>query len=300
LPTLLPLVSNDVDFRRQLAFLSQPGLVVEFTDACGRAGKVSHALQLFDDMKAEGLVPDRIAFNAMFLALRMAKDPDKVRRRRFASELANFLCFSYCCYWLCFALQTIELWNEMCQSSSTKPRPVKSMDPRGRDNTSPDIITISECMSTLSEAGRVQQMDQVFEAALYRGIVLRSNALDVQWEVDLSGMAFPVARAACRYLLRNVVAKGSKPNEVQDMTFITGVGKAQQNRKEAYPFDNGFGSCDNVLDKKDPTTSLRDFVQGILATDFEPALVSTIPERAKGTVVIEKNILAEWLEHQKS
>jgi hypothetical protein len=29
-------------------------------------------------------------------------------------------------------------------------------------------------------------------------------------------------------------------------------------------------------------------------------LVSTIPERAKGTVVIEKNILAEWLEHQKS
>jgi hypothetical protein len=96
------------------------------------------------------------------------------------------------------------------------------------------------------------------------------------------------------------VAKDSKPNEVQDMTFITGVGKAQQNRKEAYSFDKGFGSCERVLDRKDPTTSLCDFVQGTLATDIEPALVSIVPERAKGTVVIEKNILAEWLVHQKS
>jgi hypothetical protein len=44
-------------------------------------------------------------------------------------------------------------------------------------------------------------------------------------------------------MLRNVVAKDSKPNEV---TFITGVGKAQQNRKEAYSFDKGFGSLERV------------------------------------------------------
>jgi hypothetical protein len=144
-------------------------------------------------------------------------------------------------------------------------------------------------------------MDNVFEEAVNRGIVLRNNALDVQWEVDLSGMPFPVARAACRYLLKNLMGKGNKPEEIQDMIFITGIGKAQQIRKEALA-SNNYGptgsTSGNVLEKKDPTTSLRDFIQAILATDFEPALASVIPERAQGTVVLERNILVEWLAHQ--
>ena len=49
------------------------------------------------------------------------------------------------------------------------------------------------------------------------------------------------------------------------------------------------------MDKKDPTTSLRDFIQGILKTDFQPGLKSMIPQRAQGTVVIEKKTLLDWL-----
>jgi pentatricopeptide repeat protein len=56
-----------------------PCLFVHLLGACGRAGKASKALELFDEMKSEGLVPDRVAYNALFSALRMAKNPDKVR-----------------------------------------------------------------------------------------------------------------------------------------------------------------------------------------------------------------------------
>lgn len=186
----------------------------------------------------------------------------------------------------------------MCQNDRKRPI-IRSNDLKRRDNTSPDIITVSDCIATLSEAGQIDQMDQVFEEAVKRGIVLRNNALDVQWEVDLSGMPFPVARAACRHLLRNLVHRRSKSDDVQDMIFITGIGKAQQLRKEGRPtVQTSVDLPSNILDKKDPTTSLRDFVQGILTSDFEPSLPSIIPERAKGTVVIEKEALSDWLNKQ--
>lgn len=138
-------------------------------------------------------------------------------------------------------------------------------------------------------------MDEVFHDAVKQGIVLRSNSLDAQWEVDLSGMPFPVARAACRFLLGRLVSNDSSTNEVQDMAFITGIGKAQQIRKDGTLLGAGGNPTGSVLDRKDPTTSLREFVQGILATDFDPPLTSLIPERAKGTVVIKKEVLSEWL-----
>jgi pentatricopeptide repeat protein len=60
-----------------------PGVVQKPIGACGRAGKATKALELFDAMKSEGLQADRVAFNALFSALRMAKNPDKVRQGRF-------------------------------------------------------------------------------------------------------------------------------------------------------------------------------------------------------------------------
>lgn len=161
---------------------------------------------------------------------------------------------------------------------------------------SPDIITVTDCIATLSRNGMIREMDEVFGQAVERGIVLRSNSLDGQWEVDLSGMPFPVARAACRYLLKQIQLHKSA-EDLQDIVFITGVGMAQQRRRENVSTQTDF-SATSVLEKN-PTTSLRDYVQGILRSDLEPPLESTIPERAKGTVMVGKPALTLWLEAQK-
>lgn len=52
------------------------------------------------------------------------------------------------------------------------------------------------------------------------------------------------------------------------------------------------------MDRKDRTTSLRDFIKAVLETDFEPPLESIIPERARGTVVIKEEKLARWLNEE--
>lgn len=149
-------------------------------------------------------------------------------------------------------------------------------------------------------------MDEVFREAVDRGIVLgrSNNDLDEQWEIDLSGLPFPIARAATRYLIQNIVEEwGDKDfdeesNHLQDMIFITGVGKAQQKRKEKSSEESMPSTSTSVLDR-DRTTSLREFVIGILETDFEPSIESVVPELAQGTVVIEKARLLNWLEAAK-
>ena len=175
---------------------------------------------------------------------------------------------------------------------------------------SPDIITLTDCIATLSRAGHTEQMDAVFREAVERGIVLgRNNDLDEQWEIDLSGMPFPIARAATRYLLQTIVQKhrggerddSDGDDRIQDMVFITGIGKAQQKRREksASPSPSKKEHNHNVLDRKDRTTSLRDFIRGILETDFHPPLASVVPERAQGTVVIEEGTLCRWLDEDR-
>jgi pentatricopeptide repeat protein len=46
--------------------------------ACGRSGEYEEALKLFADMKKNGLQPDRVAYNAVFSALRIANKPREV------------------------------------------------------------------------------------------------------------------------------------------------------------------------------------------------------------------------------
>lgn len=178
-----------------------------------------------------------------------------------------------------------------------------------RDIASPDIITLTDCIATLSRAGYKYKMDEVFRQAVEReGIVLQSNdSLDSIWEIDLSGMPFPIARAACRYLLRTITDEYQKKSAdfaLEDMVFITGVGVNHQKLKQGdkYSLKNittthttSDMATNNVLDKKDRTTSLRDFIQGILESDFDSPIKSTVPSRAQGTVVIEKDILTSWL-----
>jgi len=83
--------------------------------SCGRAGQVDHALRLFRQMKEQGLSADRVAFNALFNALRVAKRSDAA----------------------------YELWDEMLgKNQSTPRRPNKIASARSDSN--PDIITLTE------------------------------------------------------------------------------------------------------------------------------------------------------------
>ena len=200
------------------------------------------------------------------------------------------------------------MWGEICGRKTNNNNAATTA--KGAIMASPDIITLTDCIATLSRAGYTSKMDEVFAEAVDRGIVLGgSNGLDVeQWEIDLSGLPFPIARAATRYLLQSVMLQQeqqeskeeSNDGNLQDMIFITGIGKAQQKRKEASSSSyfqgaaNG-GASANVLDRKDRTTSLRDFIQGILNTDFNPPIQSSVPELAQGTVVIEEATLTQWL-----
>ena len=147
------------------------------------------------------------------------------------------------------------------------------------------------------------QVDEVFREAVERGIILRGNDLDSQWETDLSGMSFPVARAACRYVVYQCL---SLPQEdIQDVTFITGVGRAKQRRKGVETHQQASSSASSLTTKrsalsdKDPTTSLRDYVQQLFRIDFDPALRSSIPKWAQGTVVVEKDSVLQWVQQQR-
>jgi len=279
--------------------------------ACGRAGQASKALELFQNMRDDGLAADRVAYNALFSALRVSEDPDKA----------------------------YELWGEICgtRSSETSTTTAATSIASAGHTASPDIITLTDCIATLSRAGYTEKMDEVFREAVEQGIVLGktnqysssssnsnsksnvlgNNDLDRQWEIDLSGLPFPIARAATRYLLQQTIPEAHHGEEdLQDMVFITGIGKAQQRRREESSRDatiarttpatkfgnnnnNSNSNNNNVLERKDRTTSLRDFIQGILETDFDPPLESVVPHRAQGTVVIERETLDRWRNEQK-
>jgi pentatricopeptide repeat protein len=156
-------------------------------DSCGRAGQVDHALRLFQQMKDQGLSADRVAYNTLFSALRVARRADPA----------------------------LELWEEMLgiKQSSTMIA------------TTPDIITVTNVLGAISAHASVEQLDRVdkiFAGAVERGIVL-SDRLDSANEFDLSGMSLPVARAACRYVLNRLKSQGH--HDLLSLTLITGVGK---------------------------------------------------------------------------
>ena len=147
---------------------------------------------------------------------------------------------------------------------------------------------MTECIATLSRADEMERVDEVFAEAVKRGIVLRGG-LDVKWELDLSGLSFPVARAACRYIVKGArTVDKEKVSNVEELVMITGVGRAHQNRTTA-------SSSDPVpIQNESTSTSLRDYIQEVLDTDFEPSIPSAIPRLAKGTVVVRKEDLLSW------
>jgi pentatricopeptide repeat protein len=219
------------------------------------------ALQLFRNMTSAGIPADRVAYNTLFHSFRVAGKAD----------------LAY------------ELWEEMCGAQTFTIK--GEVSPNAGPQASPDIITVTDLIATLSDHttdGDRSRVDEVFASAVNRGIVLTSF-LDSVWEVDLSGMSLPVARAACRFVVNRTRQTSEQGAELMDLNFITGVGAGQGRHNKQFDVE----ASSIVKHGKGKPTSLRDFIQEVLEVDF--AIQSTVPNMARGTVQIEKSELALWI-----
>jgi pentatricopeptide repeat protein len=216
--------------------------------SCGKAGKIDQALSLFRQMKDQGLPADRVAYNALFAALRVAKRSDAA----------------------------FELWDEMLGHPAKLTQTNKIASAQGIP-ISPDIITVTDALGAMSSgpdsAEKRSKIDQVFAEAVKRGGVLKPNMLDSpKWDFDLSGMAFPVARAACRYLL-HCIRDASKTQDLQTITFVTGRG---------------------LQADADGSKSLKKYVREVLMEDFQPSLASNVPA-SRDAVEVHNESLTKWI-----
>lgn len=252
-------------------------------------------------MRNDGIAADRISYNAVVSALKVGHQTGKA----------------------------YEIWGEMCgrkgnesvtsrgTKGGSKPIAAATSDPR----LSPDIITLTDVIATLERsegAENRRRMDEVFDEAVHRGIILPVDSLDSTWEVDLSGMSIPVAHAACRYIVQRAFREVKAGSPCEDLLLITGVGKAQQ--QHAQPDDSDLdreedgipGELDEA-DEAEPSlvsfvpplgrqgrgsTSLREYVRQVLRDDFEPPLYSTIPALSKGTVKVSQAVFQQWADVQ--
>lgn len=138
-------------------------------------------------------------------------------------------------------------------------------------------IFIRSAIGAMAAGGNSDEVDRIFNEAVNLGVILNGDDLNSMWEFDLSGLSLPVARAACRYIVFSLL-NDSKLNDVEDLVFITGVGSHHK---------QGLAS----------TTSLRDYIQELLISDFSPSLKSAIPARAKGSVLVCQKEILFWLRH---
>jgi pentatricopeptide repeat domain-containing protein 1 len=85
--------------------------------SCGKWGQVDDAILLFRQMQQQGLKADRIAYNSLFTALRIAKRSN----------------------------EAFELWDEMLGMNKNVVLPTKKFTtPNSFQSTTPDIITVTE------------------------------------------------------------------------------------------------------------------------------------------------------------
>jgi hypothetical protein len=159
----------------------------------------------------------------------------------------------------------------------------------------PDIITLTNVVACLERAegiDNLNRMDQVFEDAVEREIVFSNDSMDTAWEIDLSGMSLPVARAACRYIIKRLL-RTNPGDDVEDLMLITGVGKQYHHQHQDEGDEQGNEGT------RPSRTALREYVRQILREDFEPPLYSTIPSNAAGIVQVNKHVVEQWMETQK-
>lgn len=227
--------------------------------SCGKAGQVDIAVNLFRRMRDQGISADLVAYNSLLSALRASKRSDVA----------------------------FELWSEMVgrtQSPSTALATARS-----DRATRPDIITVTNAIAAMTTEGNTEDerrnVDLVFSEAAKLGIVLHNDSLDSKSEIDLTGMSFPVARAACRFILNQLAPSYAKGEISENLSFITGVGVGKGQRRPDEAQRDDAPRC---------LTTLREYVKEVLLADFNPPLRSSTPARAQGTVQIEAQVIRAW------
>lgn len=160
------------------------------------------------------------------------------------------------------------MWNDMCGKGSGKFI-------TGQDgNIAPDIVTVTSAIGCLDkfseEPGNMAMIDNVFKDAVERQIIFPKDTMDTQFEIDLSGMSFPVARAACRYIINQLMHE----ENILDLSLITGIGK-------------------HHLNDQSNSTTLREFVQEVLESDFDPPLNSK-SGGGSGIIVVSKEAIQSF------
>ena len=195
------------------------------------------AYELFIKMKNDGVQPDLVAYNALIGAGMTADKPSEV----------------------------FDIWKELCQlSNQDGDKKIKKRD------VSPDIVTLTEVIATLDNAsGKVnrERVDEVFTEAVNRGLILRKDSLDTSWEVDLSNMSQPIARAACRYIFNQISQRhaASDDDDVKDLSLITGASR------------------------------MREHVRGILRDELKPSLYCVVPKLEQGTLLVKKKMVQNYI-----
>lgn len=156
--------------------------------------------------------------------------------------------------------EVLGLWSEMCQPSNT--------------GVKPDIVTLTEVIATLDGAGGANRkaIDKVFAEAVLLGLLLREDSLDTRWEVDLSRMSRPVARAACRFVFRRFTERAAKDEEeaMQDLSLITGAGR------------------------------MREYVREVLRDELRPSVYCVVLESEQGTLVVREQMMKNYIKGQTS
>ncbi len=139
------------------------------------------------------------------------------------------------------------------------------------EKISPDIVTLTEVVGTLDRATGLinrNRADKVFSDAVRLGIILRDDSLDSSWEVDLSGMSFPVARAACRFIFCRLVEemKNGKEQTVRDLSLITGASR------------------------------MREYVREVLRDELKPSIYCVVPKTEQGTLVVKEKVVRNYID----
>jgi len=200
-------------------------------------------------MKNDGVQPDLVAYNALIGAGMTADKPSEV----------------------------FDIWKEMCQLSNQEgsDKKIKKRD------VSPDIVTLTEVIATLDNAsGKVnrERVDEVFIEAVNRGLILRKDSLDTNWEFDLSNMSQPIARAACRYIFSQIAQwhtasditdeEEEDDDDVKDLSLITGASR------------------------------MREHVRCILRDELKPSIYCVVPKLEQGTLLVKKKMVQNYINEQ--
>jgi hypothetical protein len=154
--------------------------------------------------------------------------------------------------------------------------------------------SIGAMSSGLDDKSNRLRIDQVFAEAVQYGAVFQNESQSRwTWQYDLTSMSFPVARAACRYILQQLPSRLLP--DLQDLVLVTGSGGGGSSSSSTHRWASGGGTTQHHRSM----LFLREYVQEILENDFDPGLVSNIANSTPGSVEIQANTLRLWIEQQQ-